>query len=153
MTEHTKYLLDKIHSTDRKRVKVNFFKFPCEAVMLDFIGAERYIVMDFGAVWFRPRIFTNTFGILTKGCEPMVCKDAVHGYRWVNLETSVGKLWFPINQLVGWAFDPQTNRDNRYYVSDLEATLPIEKSNYKWVKEIPFDNDSLYCRFMKNLYE
>lgn len=152
MQDATKYLLEKIHSTDRKRASVSFFKFKSEVVMLDFVGADKYLITDFGAVWYRPKIYTNPYGILTKGCEPMVTKDDVHGYKWVNLDTDVGRMWFPLNQLVGWAFDPQTNQENRYYVSDLESVLPISRANYHWEKEIPFNPNSLYCRYMKSLY-
>ena len=60
-------LLDKIHSTIRKIQPVNLFRFKCKVVMLDFIQADQYLITDFGAVWHRQRIYTNTFGFLNKG--------------------------------------------------------------------------------------
>ena len=145
-------LIDNIHSTVRKIQPVNLFKFKCKVVMLDFIQADQYLITDFGAIWHRQKIFTNTFGYLNKGWEPLVFKDSFHRYPWVLLRTSGGERWFPVNQLYGWAFDPQTDKSKRYYLSNIAGILPINPSNYFWTDKCEEFENSLYCRFMKQLY-
>jgi hypothetical protein len=146
-------MLKAIHSTERRITSVGFFKFKCNVCLLDFVGADQYFITDFGAIWKRRNVFANLFGILNKGYEPVVNKDPIRGYPWVLLHTSAGDMWFPVNQLYGWAFDPQTDIDKKYYVSAYPSLRPMIRNNYKWKSKLSYHPKSLYCQFMKHLYE
>ena len=136
-----------VRSSDRRRLRTKLFQFNCEVCMLDFIGAEQYLITDFGAVWDRGSIYTNTFGIRTRNCFPTVRKDPEFPYPWVKLKSSSGIDWFPINQLLGWAFKPNCDPRMKYFLSD-NVTLPLNLNDFYWTDKIECSEDSLYKQFI-----
>ena len=142
-----------IHTKLRMKTTLNLFKFPCEVVKLDFVGADKYFITDFGAVWERSNVFPNTANILTKGYAPMVVRDLEFPYPWVRLETSAGPLWFPVNQLLGWAFRPSENLNDKYFVCDRPGTQPFILDSFKYKPEIKHAHFGEYIKFMNAIYE
>lgn len=105
-------------------------------------------------VWQKAKIRTNSYGYQTRGYQPFVVKDPLHPYPWVYLRTSAGLLWIPVNQLLGWAFDPPQVTDIRYFVSAVGAgVVPMALQNFHWVEDIPGGQDSFYYRWMRALYQ
>lgn len=142
-----------IHSTLRLKVNFNLFKFPCEVVKLDFIGADKYFITDFGVVWDRSNVFPNTSNILTKGYAPMVVRDSEFPYPWVRLETCMGPLWFPVNQLLGWAFHPSENENDKYFICDRPNIQPFNLKNFRYQSEIKYTHSGDYVKFMNEIYK
>lgn len=144
-------MLNRVRSNDRRKVKTKLFLFNCEVCMLDFVGADQYLITDFGAVWDRGNIYTNTFGVLTRNCLPTIRKDPEFPYPWVMLKSSFGIDWFPVNQLLGWAFNPNPDPKMKYYLSDT-VTLPLNPKDFHWVDKIECSKDSLYKQFIDLVY-
>lgn len=142
---------DSLRSTNRRRIKTKLFLFDCEVCLLDFIGANQYLITDFGEIWERQNIYTNTFGILTRGCLPTVRRDPEFPYPWVLLKTSMGTMWFPVNQLLGWAFKPNADKNMKYYLSDTISN-PMHVKDFRWVDKIECSEDSLYKKFIDEIY-
>lgn len=141
-----------VHTTTRARVDLRLFKFPCSAVMLDFVGAEKYFITEFGGVWERGRTFPNNFDILNKGYLPMVKRDLEFPYPWVKLNTTGGELWFPVNQLLGWAFNPSEDENDKYYVCKHPGVLPLDLNDFKWEPELKHEKRGEYIKFMYSIY-
>ena len=118
------------------------------------VYAVHIVVKDeklFLDVWDRQNVFTNTFGILTRGSIPLVRKDPNLPYGWVPLKTAMPVEWFPVNQLLGWAFDPNPDLTKKYYITD-HITYPFNTKDFKWVEHIDLPKDSLYREFINRVY-
>lgn len=147
-------LLPYIHSTKRTSTTVRFFAAPTKIVLLDFIGAPDYFITDFGAIFHRRRIYTNRRGIVSKGYTPEVPLDPYTLFRWSLLDTNSGKMWFPLNQVLGWAFTPQTDRNMRYFLPKHLGVRPLYVDHYEWSNIPPqVPADSKYLLFMQELYK
>ena len=142
---------EKIINSNRRIIKTKLFQFDCKICLLDFIGANQYFISDFGLIWDRQNVFTNTFGILTRGSIPLVRKDPNLPYGWVSLKTAMPVEWFPVNQLLGWAFDPNPDLTKKYYITD-HITYPFNTKDFKWVEHIDLPKDSLYREFINRVY-
>lgn len=142
---------EKIINSNRRIIKTKLFQFDCKICLLDFIGANQYFISDFGLIWDRQNVFTNTFGILTRGSIPLVRKDPNLPYGWVPLKTAMPVEWFPINQLLGWTFDPNPDLTKKYYITD-HITYPFNTKDFKWVEHIDLPKDSLYREFINRVY-
>lgn len=142
---------DHINESPRRMMKTKLFQFDCKICLLDFIGAPEYFITDFGQIWHRKSVYTNTFGILTRGSVPQIRKDPNLPYGWVMLKTTLPVIWFPVNQLLGWAFDQNNGIGNKFYVTK-NITNPLNIKDFKWVKEIDLPDDSLYKEFIDKIY-
>ena len=142
---------EKIINSNRRIIQTKLFQFDCKICLLDFIGANQYFISDFGLIWDRQNVFTNTFGILTRGSIPLVRKDPNLPYGWVPLKTAMPVEWFPINQLLGRAFDPNPDLTKKYYITD-HITYPFNTKDFKWVEHIDLPKDSLYREFINRVY-
>lgn len=146
--------LEAVHNQDRKILETNIFPFPVRTSLLHFIGASDYFITDFGAVWNRKRIFFNKHHVVTKGYQPLWLRDAEFPYPWIKLPTSMGEMWLPINQLLGWAFDPQPEIKPSYYLSNHPGVNPLDTSDCTWVYDEPeAQSESRYLAFMRTMYE
>lgn len=132
----------------------SLFVRPTKISLLNFIGAADYFITDFGCIWHRAKVKPNSYGYLTYGYVPMVVKDPYYPYPWVLLKTTAGLLWLPVNQLLGWAFDPP-KEDKCFYFLAIEnpGLLPMHLSQFAYTTEPPGDQpDSRYLSFMRALY-
>lgn len=142
-----------IHSTKRKVTTVRYFGDNTDVVLLDFMGAPDYFITDFGAIFHRRRLYPNRRGIVSKGYTPEVVLDPYTLFRWSLLETNSGKVWFPLNQVLGWAFAPQEDQKLKYFLPKHLGVRPLYPDNYEWSSTAPnVPEDSKYLLFMKELY-
>lgn len=147
-------IVDKIHLTSRNEMITHAFYGCHKAVLLDFIGAKDYFIVDNGTVFNRYKFFRNKNGIVTKNYLPLVYLDRAFPYPWVKLETINGYQWFPVNQLLGWAFDPQIDKNKKYFLSSHPGLYPQELNQYKWETSLPeVKVPSRFKIFMDNLYK
>ena len=126
-----KRLLD-IHKAERLILDSDKFQGKTKICLLDFIGANNYFITDFGTVFHRKRFFPNKNNLVTRDYVPKVFIDRYYPYSWVSLETREGRKWFPTNQLLGWAFDPQKEIKLQYFIRDNPGTEPCLFSDYHW---------------------
>ena len=147
--------LQNIHSTVRRTIETNLFKKPTKITLLDFVGANDYFITDFGAIWTRNRVYPNRFNILTRGYLPLVIKDPYYPYPWVLLPTSAGKIWFPVNQLLGWGFSPYVEVKKQYFFPEYLWLWSQHHSAFSWQDTLdrPLEGMSLFHEFMDTLYE
>lgn len=142
----------KIHTDIQQRniITTAIFGYPnIKVTSLGFIGAQEYYITEYGLVWNKQQMIKSN-GIVSTHYAPLVYLDSTYHYPWVNLYTNSGRVWFPINQLVGWAFSPSTNQDDRYFVTE-KPCMPMDISSYKWVKDIEDTNSFLY-KFVHKFY-
>lgn len=160
--ETTKYekLLETIHNTTRNTANVHLFSKPTKVVLLDFLGASDFFVTEFGAIWHRRKVYPNKLNLVWKGYLPMVVKDRLFPYPWVLLPTRIGEYWIPVNQILGWAFNPNPNTDEPYFLSSVPSFTPMMLDTFSWYSEeyIYGENDlidtlgSTYINFISHLY-
>lgn len=149
-------LLDQLSTNDRKIITVSFFDKPVRTSLLHFLGAENFFITEFGVVWDRQRIFPNKHGKVTANYQPLLVLDAAYPYHWVKLPTTIGELWLPVNQLLGWAFNPIPEIAQRpsYFLSEYPQYKPLAITDYSWIDTPPVKPfDSCYLDFMDRLYE
>lgn len=148
-------LIDSIHDPERRILEERrAFRKPCKICLLDFVGASQYFITDFGLIWNRKKCYRNRLGLLTKGYEPLAVLDRAFPYPWTMLDTTSGKEWFPVNQLLGWAFDPQIDRSKKYFVTDTPGIFPRKFNTYEWRESVdPVKVKSNYLTFMNSIYE
>lgn len=147
-------LLDRIHSTDRRILHSNLFaQRKTQICLLDFIGASQYFITDFGSVWVRDKIFPNKNHVLSQGWLPLVARDPTVPSPWVCLTTTVGKFWWPVNQLLGWAFRPYPEKIKKYYLALKPHLWGELYTQYDWKESLP---DSMvqgaYASFINHIY-
>ena len=151
-------LRDRIHTTKRISSSTKIFSptgDKTNIVLLDFVGCKDYFITDFGAVFHRKRLYTNRKGVISKGYLPMTVLDPYLPYLWVSLATTFGKCWFPINQLLGWSFVPQTDKKFKYFLSQHPNVYPSTVSMFEWKEQLPEDLPTIskYREFMKLIYQ
>lgn len=155
MTEYLhQSFLESIHSKDRQILDTKIFPQPTKVSLLHFLGAADYFITSFGAIWHRSKVYANKHGVVTKGYQPLVMRDAEFPYPWVLLETTMGKIWLPTNQILGWAFDPQEKIEPTYFLSTNPGVYPQEVDDYYWstVKPVSYNPRSRYLAFMRKIY-
>lgn len=145
-----KLLLDRIHSTDRNYITTYLFGKATRICLLDFIGANNYFITEFGAIWNREKVFPNKNQIVHQGWVPLVKKDTSLPIPWSLLLTTVGKIWWPVHQVLGWAFDPYTDQQLKYFTSSSPHRWDLNVSKYQWVDNI--STHGLYDQWMRSLY-
>ena len=124
-----------------------------ETVLLRFIGSEDHIISDFGCIWNRNKIQPNSEGLVTRWYLPMVIRDRIYPYPWVLLPTQVGSIWIPVNQLLGWAFQPRIEQEPAYFISDKPGILPLDIDSFHWTTKAPIeDPHSRYLQFVRSIY-
>lgn len=128
------------------------FTNPVRIVFLNFLGCETYFITEFGGIWDSKRIFSGRNKLTYRNMLPLVILDTKYPYPWVSLPTITGKHWIPVNQILGWAFQPDTKEQRRYFLTEQPITLPINLSTYTWTNTLPFTEESLYTSFMKCIY-
>lgn len=138
---------------DRRIIETPLFGKKSKLSLLHFVGAPDYFITEFGAVFYRKKLPISNDGRLTRGYLPLVFKDKDYPYPWVNLYTSSGRIWFPVNQLLGWAFDPQKDMNKPYYLSRYPGTMPMDRKIFDWSDKLPVESTGMYATFMKKLYE
>lgn len=152
-TSSSSSFVERIHSTQRNILDSKLFMRPTKICLLDFIGAPKYFISDFGAIWERHHVYPNIVNKLTKGYLPMAVLDQAYPYLWVKLPTTSGLRWFPVNQLLGWAFKPQTDKQAKYFICDDPGLYPHELSEYRWSDTLPpTQTTSRYVAFMESIY-
>lgn len=147
-------ILKYIHDpTNRRMMEDNKFRGKHKVCMLDFIGAPEFFITDFGAVFQRRNVYTNWAGYIAKGFLPLAVLDRAFPYPWVMLTGTFGEAWFPVNQLVGWAFDAQSDLEKKYYLSTTPSIMPLDMSTFVWKSELPkVLVRSRYTEWMDHLY-
>ena len=147
-------ILKYIHDpTNRRMMEDNKFRGKHKVCMLDFIGAPEFFITDFGAVFQRRNVYTNWAGYIAKGFLPLTVLDRAFPYPWVMLTGTFGEAWFPVNQLVGWAFDAQSDLEKKYYLSTTPSIMPLDMSTFVWKSELPkVPVRSRYTEWMDHLY-
>lgn len=145
-------LTEAIHTTQRRRVWTNVFQQRSEMVSLDFLGIKDIFINDFGMLWRRGRLFVNKKGRCVGYALPTAILDVAFPYPWVNLTIDGGKLWIPVNQILGWAFAPTKDTNQKYFISVTPGITPLLLSSFKWQSRIDTHKDSYYCAFMEKLY-
>ena len=143
-----------VHSTHRAENTTSIFGGRNEVVLLDFLGAKDYFITDFGAVFNRKKLYPSINGNINRCYLPMVVLDAFLPYKWVLLPTTAGGLWLPTNQLLGWAFAPQTDEKYKYFLSNYPSIYPCSYQSFEWKTELPEDlpSHSHFRQFMTLLY-
>ena len=146
--------LESIHTTKRGIINTNMFPMPTRICLLDFIGAADYFITDFGAIWPRKKVYPNRFNRLTRGFLPLVILDRAFPYQWSLIPSVVGEIWLPINQLLGWCFDPQEKIQKSFFLSKKKIFYPMSLKNFYWTDTCPNDTgeSSIYLDFMNALY-
>lgn len=147
-------LLKNLHSTQRSLIQSHLFHNKMTICLLDFIGAGDYFITEYGAVWPRQKTFPNKAGYLNRGWLPMVIRDRRFPYHWIQLPTINGAIWYPVNQLLGWAFQPHEKIEKAYFLSESPGLYPYTHEWFKWTTDEPKrTGPSLYLDFMDSLYE
>ena len=90
-------LIESIHSSSRSQMITDAFYGTHKAILLDFIGAKNYFIVDNGTVFDRYKFFRNRVGKVTKNYLPLVILDRAFPYPWVKLNTVNGYEWYPSN--------------------------------------------------------
>lgn len=153
MTKILSTLRDNIHSTKRIKSASKMFGIPTEIVLLDFLGAPEYFVTEYGAIFNRKGLYPNRKGIVSKGYLPLTILDPYYPVKWVALSIGRGKIWFPLNQILGWAFRPQPDRVQRYYINSHPNVYPTHVDQYEWSDTPPeLPPFSKYLNFMDEMY-
>ena len=147
-------LLKNIHCNERSLVRSHMFQTKTSICLLDFLGAGDYFITEYGAIWPRQKTFPNKAGYLNRGWLPMVIRDRRFPYHWVHLPTVNGPIWYPVNQLLGWAFKPVAKIDKFYFLTDFAGLYPYSVEWFSWTTKTPKrTGPSLYLDFMDSLYE
>ena len=150
-------LLGSIHNTKRINSSVRGFSpdgSRTPIVLLDFIGCKDCFITSFGAIFYRRRLYTNRKGIITKGYLPLVTIDPYLPYKWSLIPTANGKIWFPLNQVLGWAFVPQEDQSQKYFINAHPNIYPQSVDSFEWRKDPPaLPKNSKYLEFMQTLYQ
>lgn len=146
-------LLDRIHTTDRKIVRTHLFQQKaCKICLLDFIGATGYFISTHGVIFSRQKLNTNKNGVVANNWIPLVARDIYYPAPWVCLTTTSGKMWWPVNQLLGWAFSPYIEKKRQYFISKTPWKWSLEHTKYSWVEACPTQEGEFY-NFMELLYQ
>lgn len=147
--------LARIHSTDR-RIN-NTIILPSgelsKVALLDFIGASDYVITEYGNVFHRARAGRNRLGYIDRGWCPEVYRDPAFEFPWVLLDTDNGQIWYPINQLLGWAFCPQPDVCDRYFLPK-QPLIFRRPDEFVWVShpQVADGVRSQYLEFMDAIY-
>lgn len=150
-------LLQNIHNEERHIVKSRYFTMDCRIANLEFVNASEYIITDFGAIWERTKFWQDAHGYVSKGFLPLVKRDSMFPYPWVYLHTISGHQWFPVNLLLGWAFQPYKDITPRSFElpSHLQGLQPCRVNMYEW-HDIDLQQvtslRSCYLEFLNDLY-
>lgn len=148
-----KKLLSRIYNTEKKIITTNLFERPIKISLLSFIGATDYFITEFGAIWNRHKSYTNRKGLLTKYFQPLVYKDYYYPYPWVLIPFVSTEIWFPISQLLGWAFQCPELPIKQYFLPYQDTLLPLQLSHMQWMDIPPFTpKDSKYLEFIDLIY-
>ena len=148
-------LLKIIQETSREIVDSAMFNTKCKLSLLHFIGAKEYFITDFGAIWNRNKTYPNKMQLLDKYYMPLTVRDVIFPYPWVLLPTGYGNYWFPINQLLGWAFTTPTKKTDRFFLCDNPELFPYDLNRFHWYDSVSFEfdeRDSEYYKFIQNVY-
>ena len=147
-------LLKIILETKRDIMETTMFNTSSKLSLLNFIGADKYFITDFGLIWSRDKVYPNKLNMLTRYYLPMRILDIEFPYPWVLLPTGYGNYWFPINQLLGWAFTTPNNKGDMYFLCDHPELYPYDLNRFHWYDSIPFEccPDSLYYKFIQSVY-
>ena len=151
-------VLEHIHNkSERLILDSDKFQGPTKICLLDFIGANQYFITDFGAVFHRKKFFPNKNNLVTRDYVPRGILDRYYPYTWVNIEAFRTRRWFPVNQLLGWAFDTQKEIKLQYFIRDNPSTDPCKFDDYHWSDTPNKENKlsifpSRYIKFMTDLY-
>lgn len=146
-------LLERIHTKERKILTTTLFlQDSCKICLLDFIGANSYFITENGVVFLRNKLDKNKNNIVAQNWVPFVLRDVLHPVPWVHLVTTSGKLWWPVNQLLGWAFSPYIEQQKKYFISSQPWIWGVHYQQYQWVDAIEPRDGALY-NFMELLYQ
>jgi len=126
-------------------------------VLLNFVGAKEYFITEEGAVWERATAIKertqSSSRPLCKSYLPLVYKDRYLYLPWVRLRTDFGHIWFPIHQLLTWAYYPTEKIDKDKVLLPENNFLPLHHSlitREVAIQDLP--EKSLYKNFLQLLY-
>lgn len=146
-------LRERIHTAERHILTTGLFlQQPCKICLLDFIGASSYFITEFGLIFSRQKLNTNKNGIVAQDWIPLVIRDIYLQIPWVCLVTTSGKIWWPVNQLLGWAFSPYIEHKKQYFLSEIPWVWGLHYTKYQWKDTVPVSEGQFY-NFMELLYQ
>lgn len=149
----SKIFLEQIFEAPRIYREVPFFSQPTNTCLLSFIGAADYFITDFGLIWNRKKVYTNREGKLCKYFQPWVYRDTVYVHPWSLIPTTAGPVWFPILQLLGWAFYPINEPTKKYFLPAQEQLMPYKACDCQWSELPPIQNPrSRYLKWIDQIY-
>lgn len=157
MTTGLEGLADMVHTTQRftKQTALAIDGHIETLCALHFIGAEHYFISEDGAVWedrLASKAITIHNRVLNRNYLPLVHKDKYYDLPWVFIPTNYGKIWFPVIQLLGWAYHPNPDKAKRYYLPQ-NLSLPLNKNKLILSSTAPeISENSLYTKFMQLFY-
>lgn len=126
-------------------------------VLLNFIGAKDYFITEEGAIWERITAIKERerapTRVLCRSYLPLVYKDRYLYLPWVRLRTDFGNLWFPVHQLLTWAYHPTETIDKDKVLLPESSLLPLHHSLItREVAVADLPERSLYRTFLKLLH-
>lgn len=147
-------IIERIVNSPRKYVTSRVFLQPTRICLLDFVGMPQWFITEFGAIWSRDKVYPNKFNVVTRGYLPTMIRDYYYPYPWVLFPGGTSLGWVPVNQLLGWAFDPPKTAEKCYYLSRYSGTSLLDFREFHWETELPEDapSSSPYIDFMNTLY-
>lgn len=150
----TQLLLNLVYNTPKKIITTDLFEGDHKICLLSFIGASDYFITDFGLIWNRSKVFPNKDGHLSKYYQPWVFRDTVYVHPWVLLPVTTGLFWFPVMQLLGWAFYFIDDKTKRYYLPQGPQLLPLKADDGEWLELPPMTSPrSRYLTWIEEFYK
>lgn len=144
------FLVPRIHTTvARSIVEYPLIHKVEKLCLLNYLGAEKYFINTNGFVWSRDILLTKKPAY--QGYLPMVMKDKKYRTPWVLLPTKLGKIWFPVINLLGWSFAAAPDTDKKFYKEKVPSII-LDIRNLENSAEAPAPEDSLYMKFINELY-
>ena len=138
-------LKQSLQEVSRTIVDSNLYANRTKIVLLDFIGADQYYITEYGLIQNRKKVYPNRQGLVTKSYQPTAVLDRRYPYPWIQLDTTGGSVWFPVNQLLGWAFAMPDNFNKKYFICKHPGLAPQRYTEYTWSDKPSFeDTKSIY---------
>ena len=136
-------LLQQIHHTDRVTDKYG-------NIELTFLGLKYYYVSKLGVV-FNKYSSEHARKIVY---EDMVMLDPIIPVPWIHIENTPFN-WLPVNQLLGWAYQPYTDITPKYFLNALPNMWCSDIQTYTWRtdEDVAKYKDSQLYQFMQSIYK
>ena len=91
-------------------------------------------------------------GFVIRGSVPLVELDGSK-YPWIRLPIQRNPTWIPINLLLGWAFKPNPNANEKHFAIRCKKFVAGVYTGTDGIWHTEPDTDStLYLKFIDQLY-